>query len=140
MQLLTTALPAAHLSAQMPTGKLAFSTLTPVIILSVLVRMAAPTRKLEYGPMFVFLVCEWQDRPSGGGVCYKKKEGKKEVEKSNLTIVTPDFSKKIQNALSMFSPLAVLPKKKLTVSVFLGINSLLSQFLPLLRHRRRGGG
>lgn len=48
---LTTALPAAHRSAHTPTGKLAFSTLTPVMMDPASVRIAAPTRKFEYGPV-----------------------------------------------------------------------------------------
>ena len=46
----TTALPIAQHSAHIPTGKLAFSTLTPVMNLPAWVNRAAPTRKLEYGP------------------------------------------------------------------------------------------
>ncbi len=47
----TTALATAHLSAHIPTGKLAFSTFAPLTNSPSLISTVAPTRKLEYGPM-----------------------------------------------------------------------------------------
>lgn len=47
---LTTAVPNATLSAHVPTGYEAFSTLAPWIYSPDWVRMHAPTRNFEYGP------------------------------------------------------------------------------------------